>query len=261
MIATMPQGIKHEIPQGYRLVGKLLFPEKIGVSQTTAQITPVNYALIQEGNTANTAISMNQMFNGQGNCWDLHQQVFASGLKGMDVRKFLPYLFRVNEALQGRGAIYDANGNLIEGERLTNYANTLNHNSWAYLNGHFQSSEQGKPEGFKGLDLLTITGFNEGIPIFSRVPLKACLETDCWADVTPESLNEQGLPTKKSPIEDRYEAGKTAYFGYPRNGAVASFSSVSYWAGLVCDGYPACRSGSLGVFASTEGTSVAENKQ
>jgi hypothetical protein len=258
MIATMPQGIKHEIPQGYRLVGKLLFPEKISVSQTTAK-NPADYALIQENDTAiNTAISMRQMFNGQGNFWDLHQKVFAEGLNGMDVRKFLPYLFKVNEALNGRGAVYDANGTLIEGERLASYARTLNHNSWAYLNGHFQSSEQGKPEGFKGLDLLTITGFNERKPVFSKVPLNACLEADCWADVTPESLNEQGLPTIKSPIGDKYEAGKTAYFGYPRNGAVAGFGSLSNGAYLSCGRNPASRSDSLGVLASTEGAKQSQ---
>ena len=252
MAIKAPQGILHEIPQGYRLVGKLLFPEKIEALQTNSRIIPADYALVQEGDSMSTAVSMAQILNGKGDFHSLHQQVFAEELNGMDVRKFLPHLFRVNEALNRRAALYDANGNLIEEERLTNYTNTLNHNSWAYLNGYFQASEQGKPEGFRRLDLLTITGFNEGKPIFSRVPLEPCLEVDCWADVTPDSLNKQGLPTKKSPIGNNYEAGKTAYFGYPRKDCVARFDSYSDGAILSCNGNPANRNGSLGVFASIE---------
>lgn len=256
----LPAGKRFEIPEGFSLIGKNIFPKQSpeGAFKTDAQIDSSQYALVQDGDKV-IAVSMAQQYDGKGNFWDLNRLAFDNKLKGFDARKFLSHLYKVNEALKGNGALYDANGSLVEGERLAQYAQRLNHNCWAYLNGHFKGSSD--TEAFHGLDFLVITGYNQDKnPAFLRTPLKPCLEKSCWADVTPESLNEQGLPTKKSPIGDKYEPGKTAYFGIPFEGAVAWFYAGSYGADLLCDGDPGVRDGGLGVFASAEGASSEQNK-
>jgi hypothetical protein len=184
------------------------------------------------------------MFNGEGDFFEMHQNVFGKGLKGMDARKFLPHLFGVVEVLKGNGELYDATGNLIKEDRLKDYAMKLSHNCNVYLNGHLRLSEErregqgfvdggllpmeviAQPEGFRKLDLARITSYRNGKSVSSREPLLPCLERDCWADITLESLNAQGLPTKKSPIGERYEPGRTAYFMSPKEaGDVIGFSA------------------------------------
>src|SRR4030043_889829 len=129
------------------------FPKSSYAFQTTSKIDPAGYALVQDKPLipeygvaefqASSAVSMAQMLNGAGKFFEIHKEAFKDNLGVMDVRRFLPHLYNVNEALQGRGVLYDANGNLIEGKRLADYADTLNHNSWVYLNGHFKASEKG----------------------------------------------------------------------------------------------------------------------
>ena len=217
-MVTLPKGIQYEIPQGYKLVGKLLFPEKIDALQTVARINPSEYSLMQEGDSANSAISMTQGFNGK-NYLNTHKEVLKDGLIVPTPARFMPHLKNVNEALNERTALYDASGKLIEGDRLSQYGQRLNRNCWAWLNAGFENGS-----GFRNLDLITVTGLDkDGNITSSRAPLEDCLAQDGWADITSESLNKQGLPTKISPIGDKYEAGKTAYFWYPRNGAVAGF--------------------------------------
>ena len=238
-----------------------LFPRSIQTLQTTSQVNPECFALIQDQPLisqtgiaefrASSAVSMNQLFNGQGDFFSLHKKVFVEGLKGMDARKVLSHLYNVNEAQNGRGVLYDANGNLIEGNRLEEYANRLNNECWAYVNGHFQLSENKEQEGFRGLDLLTIVNYHKGKPIFTKTPLEPCLEFDCLADITPESLNSQGFPTKRAPTK-KYEAGKTAYFWYPRNGAVTRLVSYSNMTGFYCIKYPSKNYDLLGILASIE---------
>jgi hypothetical protein len=252
MVIKLPEGRKHEIPEGYRLIGKLLFPEIIESLQTKTIIEKEKYALMREGNEATSAISMIQGFNGK-NYLDTHSNVISAGLYIPSSAKFMPQVRNVNEALKETIPLYDTSGKLIEGERLNKYAQTINRASWVWLNSGFP-----KGKGFNGLDLATITGLDErGNPVMSIAPLEDCLEEDCWADL--ESLNKQGFPTKKAPIES-YKPGKTFYFWTPREGAVARWFANSGRAGLICGRFPANRSGSLGVFASAEGASVAENK-
>jgi hypothetical protein len=252
-MVILPKGIQYEIPQGYKLVGKLLFPEKIDALQTVARINPSEYSLMQEGDSANSAISMVQGFNGK-NYLNAHKEVLKDGLVVPTPARFMPHLRNVNEALNERTVLYDASGKLIEGDRLSQYGQRLNRNCWAWLNAGFENGS-----GFRNLDLVTITGLDKnGNIVSSRAPLEDCLAQDGWADITSESLNKQGFPTKKSPIGDKYEAGKTAYFWYPRNGAVTRFLACSDWANLNCDRIPSYSDDGLGVFSSAEGANVAK---
>lgn len=251
MAIVLPKGVQYEIPQGYKVVGKLLFPEKIGALETATKIDSNGYALMQEGDKATSAISMTQGFNGK-RYLDTHKEVLRNGLVVQTPARFMLHLKNVNEALGERTALYDVSGNLIEGDRLSQYGQRLNRNCWAWLNAGFE-------KGSSGLEMVTITGLDaEGNPTRSTTPLETCLMEDGWADL--ESLNNQGLPTKKSPIGDKYEPGKTAYFCYPRSGAVSRFVAGSGRAYFNCVGDPTNHSDGLGVFSSAEGANVAKNQ-
>jgi len=190
------------------------------------------------------------MFNGQGDFFELHRRAFSTGLKVMDARRFLPHLYKVNEAMHEKGVLYGINGNLIERERVVNYTNILNLDCYVYLNGQFKKNN--KEKGFRGLDFLEIVDYVQGRYISTRSPLLPCLEESCWADITLESLNRQGFPTKRSPIGDKYEPGKTAYFAIPSESSVVRFGTDSNWAGLDCSSNPDISNSSLGVFTTAE---------
>jgi len=229
------------------------FPRQISPFQTNARINPDEYALVQEGNFPNyqsdLAISMNRGF-GRFNHIDAHREVLKNGLKVPTLPVFLSNYRYVNEALQGRTVLYDASGSPIEGERLKEYANTLNYNCWSRINAMFPK-EQEKDTGFLGLDLAVIIGLDpEGEPIFSREPLEKCLEEVCWADL--ESANSQGFPTKESEIRE-YLPGKVIRFWYPREGAVAGFVAFSAGVNFRCGRSPQYSDSALGVFSCAEG--------
>src|SRR3989344_3246683 len=226
---------------------------KVDAFQTPATINPDEYALVQEKNFPNyqsdLAISMNQGFGGFNHI-DAHREVLKNGLKVPTPSIFLPNYINVNEALENRSVLYDASGNIIEGERLKEYANTLNYNCWSRINAMFPK-EQEKDTGFLGLDLAVIIGLDpEGEPIFSREPLEKCLEEVCWADL--ESANSQGFPTKESEIRE-YLPGKVIRFWYPREGAVAGFVAFSAGVNFRCGRSPQYSDSALGVFSCAEG--------
>ena len=239
--------------------GEYQFSRSISPFDMLAGADPREYVMVQDSfninndvanYTANSAISMAQKFDGL-NYHDAHVKTLKSGLTVPTPARFMPHLRNVNNALNKKGVLYDACGNLIEGNRLKQYANIVNNNSWVWLNASFP-----KGRGFLGLDLATITGLNDkNEPVISNVPLEDCLEKDCWADL--ESLNAQGFPTKKASI-NKYEPGKTIYFYKPRKDAVARFDAGSSRADLDCGRGPSGRSDSLGVFTSTEGASVSQ---
>jgi len=228
--------------------GDYLFDKSIPAFDMPLGTEPREYAMVQDafvvdgndaGYSASSAISMAQKFNGLKYI-PTHVEVLKSGFAIPTPSRFMPHLRNVNDALKGRGVLYDASGNLIEGERLNQYANRMNHNCWVWLNAGFQ-----KGNGFKGLELVTISGLDDkGEPITNAVPLEDCLEENCWADA--ESVNAQGFPTKKSKT-DNYEPGKNFYSWYPRPGAVVRFVADSGGAYLSCDGDPGNRYDSLGV--------------
>lgn len=239
--------------------GNYAYPRKVDALQTGAQIDGSQYALIREGNEADVAISIAQRFNGKN--LKFHQMAEESRKTGEILatpRWFMRNLQDVNSAIRGEGVIYDAQGNLIEGTRLVQYAQTLNHNCWVYLNGRFP-----KGRGFKGLDFVTVNA--DGT--LTRAPLEDCLEQDGYAEL--ESLNNQGLLTKKAKNQS-YEPGKTVYFyspvlrqENPDEGYVARVNAYSDRAYLYCLGRPDCAASSLGGLVCAEGTvaqKIQENK-
>jgi len=218
------------------------FPKQISSLTTKTQITPEEYALIQEGDEANSAISMMQRFNGK-NHLDTNVEVLSSGLIVPRTSKLITQILNVNKALSMKGVLYDASGKLIEGQGLRDYAHTLNHDCWVWLNDSFK-----KGKGFLDLDVIYVTGLEENRePVFQREPLQPCLEQDCYADL--ESMNSQGFPTQKSPVQ-KYEPGKSVYFERPIEGKAVWFWAVSGYADLSCSGDPQDTGARLGVFAS-----------
>ena len=213
-----------------------------------AGINPRDYAMIHSLRTeggvvdysADSAISMVQGFNDK-KYEPAHVEVLKTGLVVPAPAQFMPHLRNVNDALTGNGILYDAAGNLIEGERLKQYAHTLNYNHWGWLNAGFP-----KGRGFLGLDLATITGLDDkDNPTKSVVPLEDCLEKDGWAEL--DSLNSQGFPTRKAGI-DKYEPGKTFYFLKPVEGRAAGSVADSDRLDLDCGRDPLGQDSSLGVF-------------
>ncbi|MEK6925874.1 MAG: hypothetical protein AABW50_01205 [Nanoarchaeota archaeon] len=220
-------------------------------------VNPEDYAMIHSIKIENgiaaynsdSAISMTQRFNGlKYNSANI--EALKSGLTVPTPAKFMPHLRNVNDALKGKGVLYDASGNLIDGERLKKYANALNYNHWMWLNAGF---EEGK--GFLGLDLVTINGLDDKENLIkSSSPLEDCLEENCWAEL--DSLNSQGFPTIKASI-DKYEPGKTFYFWTPRKNLVARSGACSNRLSLSCSRDPSDRYPSLGVLPVFNSGSLA----
>ena len=227
-----------------RAGGVYAHPRKIDALPTAVEINPGEYALVQEGTQANSAMSMRQRFNGLKHK-DTIVTVLKSGFFVPNTKKFITQYKNVNEALQGRGVLYDASGVLIEGKGLKQYSQTLNHDCWVWLNDSFE-----KGEGFLGLDVITATGLKDGKLIFQREPLEDCLQEDGYADL--ESVNNQGFPTKKSPV-DKYELGKSIYFWHPRKDLAVRFYADPVDAALDCGRYPQYSYSELGVFDYAEG--------
>lgn len=163
-------------------------------------------------------------------------QLLIRGLIGATPARLISIIRNVNAAVSGRGVVYDASGNLLEGDRLKQYAHTLNHDCWIQLNAQFPREKE-SGTGHRVLDIVTIIGLDkEGKPILKREPLQPCLEDTCFAEV--ESANPQGLFTKKSAVQ-KYEPGKTAYNwpavlrqDNPEEGYVARFNANPDRAGL-----------------------------
>jgi len=225
--------------------GIYAFPRRISALETTVKIDSQDYALVQEGNQAVVAKSMEQQYNGH-NHKDSIVYILKAGLTLPRASRFTKQLVNVNQALQGKGVLYDASGNLIEGDRLKAYAHTLNHDCWVWLPESFE-----KGRGYLDLDIITISGLDEkGNPVISREPLEKCLEENCWADLA--SVNSQGFPTQKVRSE-KYEPGKTVYSWYPRKNSVAWFYAYSDKAIIDCYRDVGYSSAALGVFMCAEG--------
>jgi hypothetical protein len=148
--------------------GTYSFSKKIGVLRTTTPIDQASYALVQEGNQVNRAISMKQGYNGQ-NQSNTIISVLNDGLIVPTARIFMSHYKNANDAKKGRSVLYDASGNIIEGERLRSYVKMLNSDCWVWLNGGFV-----KGSGFKDLDLEIVTGLDNENPQFNISPLEEC---------------------------------------------------------------------------------------
>lgn len=233
---------------GEVIAGDYAYYRKIPSLEMATKINPNEYVLIQEGDEVSCAMSMGQSF-GRKNHLDTIVDVLRSGLFVPRTKLFMTQYANVNRALERRGVLYDAEGNLIEGERLIKYAQMLNHDCWAHLNDSFK-----KGEGFLGLDVVyAIEIDSDGKLVFGREPLQPCLEKNCFADLA--SVNEQGFPTREYPFQ-KYEIGKSIYFSSPLSGCVAWFGADSDGAFLYCDRVLTFSYYSLGVFPCVNG--VAE---
>ena len=238
---------------------KYKYDRKIDPLETAVEIDPKQYALVQEGGGPNyspeKAISMAQSYNNKKR-EDAIVAVLKQGLQVSRTRGFMRHLLNVNQALNKKGVAYDAGGNILEGERLKDYAHTLNHNCWVWLNDTLEKSKA--DEGHLGLELVTITGLENGKPIYAREPLQECLSKDCYASL--DSANEQGFLTEKSPIQ-KYEAGKSVYFFHPEEDSAVRFDADSVDAFLGCGWCRQYSDPRLGVFdlASAKGASLEKN--
>lgn len=223
-----------------------IIPRKIDALETSVSINPQDYALIQEGNRAVCAISMTQGYNGY-NQKDTITKVLKEGLEVPRASKFIRHLLNVNQALQRKGFLYDASGNLIEKNRLEKYWETLFHGHWVWSPESFK-----KGEGHLDLDVITIYGLSENYGLLYKIePLEKCLEEDCYADL--DSANSQGFLTKKAKIQE-YKPGKTVWFSYPREHSAVCFGFDVPESGAVfnCNEHPLASGYRLGVFTYIE---------
>lgn len=209
--------------------GTLSYPKKIDALPIVATINPSDYALIQEGDNADVAISMIQQFNGL-QFFPMLQESIRNRTPSATQKRLIQHLINVNSAIKGEGVLYDASGNLIEGNRLAQYAKELYHNRWAYLNGRFPQGQ-----GFRSLDFVTIGADGKE----ARVPLMSCLENACYAELA--SMNEQGLLTIEDSVQ-KYKPGENIYFyppvlrtDKPEEGYVARLDAGPDDAGVGCD--------------------------
>jgi len=253
-MTTIPVGEDFRVPEGMALIGSKLYPKKIE-PLALAVSKPEDYVLLMKNPTqAVSAISRSELDSRfvDMRSYPTHQAVLNAGLNVVTPREFMPHLLYVNQASKEAHPFYDAQGNLITGKSLQDYANKLNFKSWARLNAFFI-----KGQGHSGLDVVTITGFtDDGEPMFSKPkPLEKCLETEGYASF--DSFNTQGFPRERAPTQN-YESGKTIYFYPPVEGYEARFIAFSDGAGLSCDRRIADSDPSLGVFTRAEGA-VAEN--
>lgn len=230
------------------------FPKQIRPFETTATITPQNYVLTLKGDfpdySANSAISMKQGFNGNKHL-DTIVETLKSGLAVPRARDFIQHLLNINAQ---EPVAYNANGVLLECQKLNNYTQTLNHNCWVWLNDSFELSKSS--DAFLGLDLVTITGLDKsGKPVYQREPLQPCLSEDCYAELN--SANSQGFLTKKAEVQE-YQPGKTVYSICPQADRAVRFDAYPDFAFLNCYWNPLSSNPRLGVFplASVKGASL-----
>ena len=232
---------------------------KIDALPIIAKIKKKDYALIQEGDKADVAISMIQQFNRAGEngtglqFFPMLQESIRNGTPLATQKRLIQHLINVNSAIKGEGVLYDASGNLIEGDKLVKYAESLYHNRWAYLNGRFPQGQ-----GFRGLDFVTIEADGKE----TRVSLMPCLEDACYAELG--SMNEQGLLTRRDSVQ-RYKPGENLYFfppvvraNKPEEGYVARLSADPASAWVSCGRRPDYAYVPLGGIPCAEGARVGE---
>jgi len=238
--------------------GKRIYDRSVGALPVIATINPADYALIQEGDNVDVAISMIQQFNGAGEnglglqFFPMLKESIRNNTPLATQKRLIQHLMNVNSAMKGEGVLYDASGNLIEGDKLVQYAEGLYHNRWAYLNGRFPQ-ERKKGTGHNGLDFVIVNADGSE----TRAPLKPCLQTACYAELG--SMNEQGLLTRQDSIQ-QYKPGENLYFyppvlrkDKPEDGYVARLVADPVVARVYCLRHPDVALASLGGIVCAEG--------
>lgn len=223
------------------------YPEKVTPLQTSVQINPQDYILVQTGDVANFALSASQQL-GNRDFGTTIAESFRIGLPLATMKEFTPHYRDVNLALRGESALYDALGNLIEGDRLIEYGRRIN-GARVYLNNAYEFNPEDK--GFQGLDVISVIGFDGEKPKLSRQPLEQCA-VDCWVEIDSPT-NSQGYYTQPAPIQ-RFEKGKTVYSHRPIANCVSWLGADSDRADLGGNGVRRVAYSGLGGFLRAEGT-------
>jgi hypothetical protein len=224
--------------------GVFAFPKKVDSLKTTTQINPADYVLVQEGQEAKYALSAKQHLNGLA-FEPMIRESFRLGLPLATVRDITAHHRNVNLALEGRGVLYDASGNLIDEERLIEVGNAVNR-AWVYLNNAYE-----KGDGFLGLNIVQVVGFDGEKPVLEKQPLEECV-VDCWADIQG-TTNSQGYHIRKASVQ-KFAKGRTVYQSKPVAGYVAGLYAGSDVASLIGDMDPQVGNPSLGGILRAEGT-------
>jgi len=167
--------------------------------------------------------------------------------------RFMPHLVNVIQAQKGNQKAYDGNGNQLDSRVLGDaylhrVSSHINGGAWSHLNGMFVSNNQ----GFKKLGIKYVVGVDLDARklSFEEVPLEECVFEDCFVEL--DGLNSQGLPRKKSHVQE-YSRGDNLGYGRLYEGGVAWFSANSGWAYLGCSRNPLNCNASLGVLVCAEG--------
>lgn len=238
------EGRKIEANPHEVLVGNIAYPRSVDSLVLPNGIDARNYVL-NTWDDESFALSGSQKLNGL-DFESMARNALGEGQFLARVRDVAPLFRDVNLALRGEGVVYDASGDLIEGERLTQLGKFVN-NAWVYLNDGFE-----KGEGFRGLDVTHLVGMDGDKLVIERQPLEE-YAVGCWADVQGE-INSQGYFTQKAPVQ-KFERGKTIYQHKPVANRVVVLSADSSWADLYALGVPQVADPGLGGILCAVGTS------
>lgn len=237
-----------EVDESKVVVDGWEYDRKIDALGFPKGVSPVSYILLFRRDEATSALSAKQQLNGLA-FNPMIQKALRQGLSLARVRDFTSHHRAVNLALQEKGVLYDASGNLIDGNRLIEVGEGVN-NAWIYLNDAYEESAPGN-KGFLGLNLAHVIGFDGEKPVLERQPLEECV-VDCWADT--ESINDQGYYTKRASVQG-FEKGKTVFVHRPVASCVAWFGASPGGAVLILDRGPQGSDPLLGGSLRAEGTS------
>lgn len=120
--------------------------------------------------------------------------------------------------------------------------------AWTHLDAHFI-----KGSGFNKLDVSTHYRVRHDgtsrIVTHRESPLEECVAKSALVEL---AFNEQGLPTRKSKINE-YQPRTNIHFWPPKEDAVAGFGANSGRSGFNCDRDLRDSGASLGVFVCAEG--------
>ena len=229
-----------EIPQDKVLVGGYFYPKHIPNVDLPGK---ERYVLVPTSKVGSQIDCDSIISLDQTDCsldWiSAHKAILPTGEIMPSVEQFMRHYRNVNDARTGNVPLYNASGDIVSERDLDIESKSLNYGCWTMLNAHFL-----KGSGFNGLDLAMLVAFEDGKPVYQRKPLEECVFEDCYVEL--DSLNEQGLPTRKSGVQE-LRRGENFYFWHPIKNCVARFRASSGRVGLFCGTDPTNSDSVLGV--------------
>jgi len=210
-------------------------------SVTTSQGFNLSDYLILDGRTHGTYsypdLLVARELSKKGNNWtDTQTELHNEGSYMLPIRQFADFLIMLQS-----GKVYDGTGSQLRSQEVTKLLNNIIEvrDPWRseWLDAKFsKQNDQFRITYHKIKQDGTLEKVTES--------LEDCLITDKQPGIDLSSwlstATSQGLP-KKSTSD-----GSTWYWS-PRDGAVARFDAITYWAGLGCSGGPNGTGASLGV--------------